>query len=885
MKLCSKILQASLIALCLAGTAQLAHAENRWNQPTTILDSSDRATRGKTPSSSPQELADYAKIIRAVDLALNFQTKGGRGDHKIGESVTLSKGTQITAKVRVAKRKDGKVYLDSLDLKPTGGNLTIAGKRITRVRFNSKGELKLEIKSFPDLTITNITKEKNGDTRIHVKGYPDITIKKNGKVKFLFFGVGQVDADFKLPKWPPELESLMQYVKDMPKSENETKVADIVSDVSWRSNAVVDAGKLELGSDYANLPAGAYNVYATGAAKNINGQLQTVGDNNQLSLTARFDSGKTRVGPSDLNMRSGSINVSGKYRLSAPIDGSDKRMFFEFDGRGRFQASGNKVDVLLPGDTRIYAEEVETAGSVDARFTYAQGRPSVDIKNGEYSANLKGPIKLEGLAPKGLNVSPLNVDGRIDLSGQVKTENNTLIHNGTLKGRTTLRGKGAAQLLRGEEGGIEASTEILKGSKINADVDFTTYTPFGAGRGRQVYKRGTTANGKLDLELLLGNTKVKAENVDLNLNHGPSRINVSGDFDVRNNGDKSALRDANLRVNGQLGGGEINARTPVTEKPASWTGVVTASRLNVRSGPGASNVKVNSLPKGSKVEVLKSAEDDKGKVWYMIRGRSEKGTPVLGYVHSGYLDVTKKPAERVGGGQVAGTLRQGSSFEFNLDGLSDQNDVLKNFGEAFKNAKAGGQATLLIGQSDIAYGALRARVNDGEFKVSGDKDTGVRGSLKSGDTSIDSGDLNADLKGETDVQFESPATKDGEARQAMVTVRIALRAGSTITYRKPGSRSLVSIKGDGSFISFKAEAQMGPDGKPMLKELKDVNLKLELGNVAAQVLGKDITAPGEKTISLTQGRIVLLDNGLDIFGDFAIRVRSVGDTPAFSVRW
>ena len=91
--------------------------------------------------------------------------------------------------------------------------------------------------------------------------------------------------------------------------------------------------------------------------------------------------------------------------------------------------------------------------------------------------------------------------------------------------------------------------------------------------------------------------------------------------------------------------------------------------------------------------------------------------------------------------------------------------------------------------------------------------------------------------------------------------------------------------GDDSHLSFEALAVIGPDGKPAIKTLTNVDLKLELGETAARVMGNAIDMPGTKTVTLTGGRVEFLSNGVDVFGTLSVTVASNGDTPALRIRW
>ena len=91
-------------------------------------------------------------------------------------------------------------------------------------------------------------------------------------------------------------------------------------------------------------------------------------------------------------------------------------------------------------------------------------------------------------------------------------------------------------------------------------------------------------------------------------------------------------------VTKQLGG---STAKPASKPAAStsykvWVGKVTASTLNVRTGPGAEYARLKAWPqlgKGNLVDVLGTAKAKDGGTWYKIRIANKH----IGYVNSAYL--------------------------------------------------------------------------------------------------------------------------------------------------------------------------------------------------------------------------------------------------------
>lgn len=846
-----------------------------FDQPAEIMAPTDRPAAGTSPGSSPADLMKYAKIIRAVELAVSFQTKNNGRGHSVA-GMELSSGAKIDAKVSF-KKKNGEIYLDSLNLTPKG-TMKFAGKKINKVTFNRKGELHIDIKGMPDLRITNIEKKRNGDTRLHLKGLPDITIKKNGKVKFLLFKVGDVGADFELPDWPPTLEGL---VKMATSGESETDVASLTSSVSWKSNATLDASELDMAGEVATFPKGTYNLALSGAAKNVNGRLESMG-NNIATVNANFHrNGRLSLGPADANIDSGNVSVTGRYRFSAPLNGdSNERVNFEWDGKADFKFKGRNVDLFLPKNTKVYAGNAEAEGSVDHRFVYNNGRPSFEITEGKYNAKFSGPMRLEGVEYDGLKVDPLKLAGTIDMSGDMTTRDGLIVHRGTGTVRTKVDSTGMAAAIG--TGDMDSKVTILKGSEINADIRrFTTFTPLSSNRSVN-YGAGTNFDGRVDLDLMLGATRFKNDMVELDLPHGPNNLKLSTDLNIRHRGDRIDVRRGSFSASGTTGvDGKLFIKNAKTYRRVA---TITTERLNVRSGPSIENARLSSFSKGTKVDILKESKDSTGKIWYLVEGKSITGRNVKGYISSKFTDVSREAVE---GMNFDGVIKKGTHIEFNLDSLNQEQDVFKNFAEVIKRAKGGLNAHLLLGTSNLSMGALKASVKNGKAVFSASANEGLSGSIDLGDTRFRGANgTDADLRGSTRLDLNGGGrAADGSRKPVKMEFKIKLRAGSKITMTRPGSNTKVTIKGDESHLFFEALATIDSKGNPAVQELKNVDLKLELGEAAANFLGRSVSAPGEKVITLKQGRIVFLDNGIDIYGDFAVHVRSQGDTPALSIRW
>lgn len=85
---------------------------------------------------------------------------------------------------------------------------------------------------------------------------------------------------------------------------------------------------------------------------------------------------------------------------------------------------------------------------------------------------------------------------------------------------------------------------------------------------------------------------------------------------------------------------------PATPSTTTWTAKVTASKLNMRSGPGTKYKSYGTLKKGTKIELL-----TKSGRWY--KARHKKGKDGIVYVYYKYVKVTGTNTTKGTGGQAA----------------------------------------------------------------------------------------------------------------------------------------------------------------------------------------------------------------------------------------
>lgn len=162
------------------------------------------------------------------------------------------------------------------------------------------------------------------------------------------------------------------------------------------------------------------------------------------------------------------------------------------------------------------------------------------------------------------------------------------------------------------------------------------------------------------------------------------------------------------------------------------TGVVTASKLNIRSGAGTNYSKIGSLAKGKTFTVLGSAKDKSGVTWYKIKYNSKNG-----YVSSKYVNIKKPTVTSIS--NLKGTVNTkkdplivrsgpGSSYNklgsmakgktFNITGKSTDSSGVTWYRLTF-NGKTGYVSSLYVKTSSTSSGSSGSSSSD----VTGSKGT------------------------------------------------------------------------------------------------------------------------------------------------------------------
>jgi hypothetical protein len=175
-------------------------------------------------------------------------------------------------------------------------------------------------------------------------------------------------------------------------------------------------------------------------------------------------------------------------------------------------------------------------------------------------------------------------------------------------------------------------------------------------------------------------------------------------------------------------------------------------------------------------------------------------------------------------------------------------------------------------------------------KVSGSGNVSMDVNVAGGDVSYKNfrslieGDGNLSGAGSFAFNHDANGLKLKES-SANLTTHLNLKPGTKLSLKgKNGKWNSVNIQGNQSHIHFSLQV-IDKNGKPFIKEAKEVDVSLEIGEIEANILGMNIRGRGKKTLLLQKGTIRFLPEGIDVYGNLSIRMESSDTEPLVSIRW
>lgn len=774
------------------------------------------------PSLGSEQVVEYLKAVTSATTNFEFQTAGE------------SRKTFGTSRIKMTAtwrkpRGGGAPVMTSATIRPADGRyLKLGDHKINKLTINSKGEIKVDRKGI-DVTVYKITRDKHGNMVLDLPwwAFGDVTIPKE-------------DVFLDISKWPPRLDEVVQaFMKDDKKKKKAaTKHAGVIKwDVRGRAaphGFPFKGGDVKAASTFSIKGAGRLSP---------DGTFRTIGRGNSATLTldVRDSHYSKDSGRLDVDVKRGKATYNGRYNVSVP-GGDGKKFSLEVDGNLHYEVEGNNITMRVPSGTKIHGNHALLSGDGRLVGKIGPGGSNVALRDGTYNLKIDGPVGITGLKTEHFGLDDLNAEGTITSSGKVEELSaKRLAISGTGEGELKVRDTGNMRGARGVLSGDKAGT--LTAGLERGDVKFKfdeakieTKFPTKPGEDTKVKAR---LRGDTSGSLTLRDTKYVGPKGTADLNR------VRTDFDLRNldigrlgDPENNAVRDGRGTVKvTALDGGKVTAnglpglpRLPPGRRTHKVVSGDTLHKLARKFGVPTNAIRdANGIPRDSSLIKVGQVLEIPG------------GAP-------------QQPAPENVRGSVATRVQPGTEVEADISKVKIGPKGLVVEGHA--------AAKLKLNTLDLQAGTMQA-------KILGAAQAGLaRTAFK----------LAPDANGRYRIKVDS----------IEVPVRIDLSKGSRLHSTMPiggstGREMDITFDKDGSYAEFTVKVGTGADGKLKIKELDKVDMLLH-SNDATKFAGEVVDISGDKTVRYT-GKLVLLDRGLDFFGDITIKVSGDETRPALRIRW
>jgi hypothetical protein len=830
-------LSATLLLLASPALAQSTTATARAAAPTTPLDATlglgdtSKSPVGFIPPTG-DNLKDYLKAIGGVEITAEYQgQKGAMVSVPGAPPVVVNQNADVNFHASFSK-KNGQdtATLDDITLTAKGVNspltmpiplpgivpsmttLTVP-VAIQKAEIHADGTMDLKLASWmPELHVKKIVKHSNGDIELKTSAgiitplVPNITVKANGDVKlnggiFLFHAVkkghldaGQLELVQNLANhWPPNLADVADIAaiftssKGLPPGANQ-----LAGTLKWDVKA--NASGLPVTMDGAPLHT-TENLELKGTAQLQNGTLATIGSDNTTKVTVDF--AKDTYGDQNLGftMGSGGATLNGSYKFEIPLDDPQHKAVIHFDGDAFYTGSANDIHMKLPQGGTVSIAQMDLTRDGALHLDVNGDKQTFQLDDAHYNFAVKGPIHVEKVGP----ISSLDLDADLSSNGMAKiSQSGLLAIQGNLKG--TLKAKSAGMIsLYDAKIGAGVNTTVEPGTEMDLDLNqFAAAVKFPLDGQGGIAFQGADANGTIGLHANLGNTEVKANGIDLK---APS---TTADLTVRGR--------ASIRPDGITAGAQIQGKVAL---PQGGTLAM--------NGPGGMSVSTHLDPStefGLNANVTEQKEGGAALPELVVTtpssGLNARSGPSL---QSHVLKVL--PART----PLKVLSRQGDwTYAQDADGSTYW--VSTPYLRTTRPAQAATPATPVT----IVNGRI-----SGELGASGTTANLPANNLNA--------KLNDHLTAKVDVPFSAKIGGDGKPvvdpsmTHGTAQVKIDLNPGSQITFKG----QTVTIQDAGCYAQFTGDFTVDASGKPVLQDLQNVDIELELGAASKLLLGGNIS--------------------------------------------
>ena len=783
------------------------------------------------------------------------------------------------------------------------------GGRLNEVTFRD-GVMRLDISGAPDLTIEKVTWELNRDgerrMRMHVNFWPDLIVEPDGTVNINAFGgieVGKMEALTRLNRWPPTAEDLQQAFMSGSRGQAQTP-ARTQTQTPARSGTQARGGTPAptrrgsgarpstgggtgiTGHDFdvayqisgrmrptpfpftSMMEAGAEFDVRGAVAMRPDGSLTTIGDGNRLTVDLQIGAQNFMIGRHENSTRlsgrtrDSSARLTGTYEIGVPAQGGP--MNLRVNGNLAYQLRGSNLTLALPTGTEVRLANGEVTGNSGIDVALGGGQPRVALRDGTYRLTVDGPVSLERLVLNQVRASELDFDGQITSEGTISSApGEDLVVQGGVQGRLTANGMperdGAVDVLMGA---FQGSGRLRNGSTTELDLEQVTVTldpiePNGQPtRIRDVDVQGGRVNAQTTLDGVEfsqdgSEGQLGAVRADADLTFAAGR--EGGVQELQGTVDTEVLEGGVVTFEGLPGGPVVSGAQPqptegvsdeIVDDEAAAPGRVTHTvgrgdtlwALGQRYGvtpaaiKQANGLSSDTIGLGQTLEIPSSG------------GAAPRTTTP---------QRRQAPTRSVGlpagtDGRFSTEVEAGSSARIEIDGARQGPDGLEIDGHV--------TGLLRLGDADVAVSSVEGRIL---------------------------GQAEASLA-RTGFTLRQGMPHSLRMGRIQVPVRMDIHPGTHVQVVLPNFPVDVELDRDGSYAEFVAHVVVGPEGT-RVERITDADM-LITSDAVAEVAGDAVTVAGRKSVRF-EGRIELLDNGLDFYGRLAVVVEGDENTPIVRVRW
>jgi LysM repeat protein len=560
-------------------------------------------------------------------------------------------------------------------------------------------------------------------------------------------------------------------------------------------------------------------------------------------------------------------HLNGTYAITIPALDT-KRLDLQVDGDLTYAAAGDRLMLSLPSGTKVGLGHGRIEGKAKVGVNIQGGASAITLEDGRYTLAIDGPVTMERLILEKIKVRDLDFDGSIESQGTFASRPGEAFE---VQGRVTSeltvvegedQAEGAVDVILNE---FQAGGTVRSGSTASLDLEQVTLRtdPIQPGlptrfRSLEVEDGHVSANADVTSASYVG--KGGATRAQLGGLQGEGDVTFSaktGEGLGALNGtvDARVTSGGTVSLEGLPGAPVLPSKTPSAPTRAAFEAQpqpMAGARHTVVKGDSLWRLGQTYGVTPAEIKLANGLESDTIHVGQVLQIPGEETGAVVeddpgadfAVDFEPETAVESQPAPRTG--HVTQEVRAGSTVRLEIDSARQGSEGLEVDGHV--------TTQLQLGQADVNVGSVEAKIL-GQAQLS----------LARSGFSWRGGQPNSLRMG-----------------RVKVPVRLQIDKGSRCQVKLPTAPVDIVMDRDGSYAEFIAHVVLTEDGA-RLAELSDAELFLESAGTGL-VAGKYADIPGEKMIHF-KGRMVILERGLDFFGEITVRVRGGDDEPIVKIRW